>query len=69
MTSVYWIGNVVVRKYGQESSALRLVGGFVMSTEVVILILILVAMVVLDLAAPRWGADSRRLDPQAFTSN
>lgn len=40
-----------------------------MSTEVVILILLLVAMVALDLVAPRWGADSRRLDPQAFVPN
>jgi len=37
-----------------------------MSTEVVIVILMLVAIVALDLAALRWGADSRRLDPQAF---
>ena len=44
-------------------------GGFVMPTEVVILILMLVAWIALDLAAPRWGADSRRLDPQAFTAN
>ena len=34
-----------------------------MSTELVILMLLLLAIVVLDLTAPRWGADSRRLDP------
>jgi len=37
-----------------------------MSTELVVLMLLLLAIVVLDLTAPRWGADSRHLDPQSF---
>jgi hypothetical protein len=37
-----------------------------MSTELVVLILLMLAIVALDLTAPRWGADSRHLDPQSF---
>jgi hypothetical protein len=38
-----------------------------MSTEVVVVILMLLANIALDLAALRWGADSRRFDPQSYT--
>jgi len=49
--------------YGQESLNFEVPRRSVMSTELVILMLLLLAIVVLDLTAPRWGADSRRLDP------
>ena len=38
-----------------------------MSTELVVLMLLVLAIVALDLSAFLWGADSRRLDPQSYT--
>lgn len=40
-----------------------------MSTELIVLMLLFVAIVVLDLSALLWGADSRHLDPQSYTAN
>jgi hypothetical protein len=37
-----------------------------MSTELVVVMLLLLAIVALDGAALMWGADSRRLDPQSY---
>jgi hypothetical protein len=37
-----------------------------MSTELVVVTLLLLAIVAIDVAALMWGADSRRLDPQSF---
>ena len=37
-----------------------------MSTELVVLILVLLFIVALDLAALRWGADSRRFDSKSY---
>jgi len=39
-----------------------------MYTEVVIVSLLILAIVVLDFAALRWGADSRRFDPRSYAA-
>jgi len=36
------------------------------STELVVVILLLLAIAALDLAALRWGADSRRFDTRSY---
>jgi hypothetical protein len=36
-----------------------------MGMDVVVLVALVAALVAFDLAAMRWGADSRRLDPRA----
>jgi hypothetical protein len=40
-----------------------------MSTELIVLLLLLLAIVVLDLSALLWGVDSRRLDPHSYMAN
>jgi hypothetical protein len=37
-----------------------------MSTELVVAMLLLLAIVALDVAALMWGADRRLLDPQSY---
>ena len=39
---------------------------YVISTELVVVMVLLLAIVLLDFAALRWGADSRRLDPRSY---
>jgi nitrogen fixation-related uncharacterized protein len=38
-----------------------------MSTELVVVMVLLLAIVAVDLAALRWGADSRRFDARSYT--
>jgi NADH:ubiquinone oxidoreductase subunit 6 (subunit J) len=66
ITLVYRPRNVTVRNY-EQSHRLRVEEGFFMS--VVVLMLMLLAFVVFDLSAARWGADSRRLHPQSHMPN
>ena len=37
-----------------------------MSTDLIVVMLLLLAIVALDLSALWWGVDSRRLDPQLY---